>query len=379
MIPKTVFIVGGVILGVLVIAGIIAGIIVATHHTPTPPPPPPPTPTCKTNKDCSPNQVCQGGNCVPAPPPPPPPCKSNKDCPYGEICPKGKCVKPPPPPPPPSPGSPCDNKLPCANNENCVKGFCRTKCKWTTDCDNRQRCIDGSCQPELPYNPPPNFPAPPHEDYNISQWVWLTPDQYAPQCANDSRYACTKGWPNGPQDYCSNWNIPSGQCSYKDQSCAPYCNEMAEYMKAGGFACTQACLSQLGNTDEHGSTSLWGPPKHEWMTDQDVQTWCDESGELPVRIPSEFCKLRGKCWDTDKVPIVNSPDNMCKRKCFYTCAPIGAQSYCQSKCMSENWASNPDKAKKFCSERTDYKDRNCDYVQSCARTCANIVAPGFIP
>jgi peptidoglycan-associated lipoprotein len=116
-------------------------------------------PSCETDKDCKEKEFCVANKCQQ--------CRDSNDCPPGNSCNAGKCS--------PIPGY-CRSKADCPANQeclgnrcracttdkecpggHCVKGLCSKKkpCKTDDDCAQNEDCVDGFCTTEKAPPPPP--------------------------------------------------------------------------------------------------------------------------------------------------------------------------------------------------------------------------------
>ena len=117
-------------------------------------------PSCETDKDCHNKEFCVANKCQQ--------CRDSNDCPVGNSCNAGKCA--------PIPGY-CRSKADCpakqeclanrcracANDKECPGGFCiagvcskKKACKADNDCAQNEDCVNGYCTTEKPPAPPPS-------------------------------------------------------------------------------------------------------------------------------------------------------------------------------------------------------------------------------
>ena len=117
-------------------------------------------PSCETDKDCHGKEFCVANKCQQ--------CRDSNDCPVGNSCNAGKCA--------PIPGY-CRSKADCpakqeclanrcracANDKECPGGFCiagvcskKKACKADNDCAQNEDCVNGYCTTEKPPAPPPS-------------------------------------------------------------------------------------------------------------------------------------------------------------------------------------------------------------------------------
>jgi len=90
--------------------------------------------SCKSSKDCTAFEFCNGGACLPQA------CQKDADCPaISRLCIKGLCMQKP------QQGN-CNQNSDCKKSEFCVKGTCkRIPCRSDSNCPTNGRCISGDC------------------------------------------------------------------------------------------------------------------------------------------------------------------------------------------------------------------------------------------
>ncbi|KAH7133984.1 hypothetical protein EDB81DRAFT_762333 [Dactylonectria macrodidyma] len=95
-------------------------------------------PACKSDDDCQTGNVCFGGFCTPMGPGQ---CLTNAHCQPGEICADGSC----------KPGATtCDSRSDCSTDEVCNNGTCIPACKSDNECEAGNVCFGGFCTPISP-------------------------------------------------------------------------------------------------------------------------------------------------------------------------------------------------------------------------------------
>jgi Cys-rich repeat protein len=100
-------------------------------------------PGCAVDADCSPGEVCRGGQCVRATPPG---CSASSQCAAGQSCQSGACVQSQPQDA--GPGPSCLTDRDCGVNQGCNSGQCvavAPGCTANAQCAPGEACVGGAC------------------------------------------------------------------------------------------------------------------------------------------------------------------------------------------------------------------------------------------